>query len=115
MPVLNGAALGTISDADAYQVFGLQFIEKVENKWAELTHAVSEADFKTVARTAHWIRGTGGTVGLPRISELALELEQAARQSSATTVDAALKRLAQCLEQEKLRRTRNAEAAASEL
>jgi len=64
---------------EPFRSFALKFVEKVENSREKMALAMQTGDFEELARIAHWIKGTGGTVGLDRMTEIANSMEEALR------------------------------------
>jgi two-component system sensor kinase len=107
LPAVSDATTKRGSDLDVgidelnleepFKSFALEFIEKVESQNQELNDAVGSEDFASVARIAHWIKGTGGTVGLTRASELAKEMEKAARSRDAEALKTCVEQFWRCI------------------
>lgn len=55
------------------------FIEEIRRLTGELQEGVGKNDFEMVRMAAHSIKGMGGTMGLPEISVLGLEVENLAK------------------------------------
>ena len=56
------------------------FIEEIQRLTAELQEGVRSNDAEMVRIAAHSIKGMGGTIGLPEISVLGLEIEKRAKE-----------------------------------
>ena len=56
------------------------FIEEIQRLTAELQQGVRSNDAEMVRMAAHSIKGMGGTIGLPEISVLGLEIEKRAKE-----------------------------------
>ena len=56
------------------------FIEEIQRLTAELQEGVRSNDAEMVRMAAHSIKGMGGTIGLPEISVLGLEIEKRAKE-----------------------------------
>lgn len=56
------------------------FICEIQRLTAELQDGIGRSDGETVRLAAHSIKGMGGTMGLPEISVLGLEIEIIARE-----------------------------------
>jgi HPt (histidine-containing phosphotransfer) domain-containing protein len=56
------------------------FIEELQRLTAELQEGVRNNDSQMVRMAAHSIKGMGGTIGLPEISVLGLEIEKRAKE-----------------------------------
>ncbi len=102
---VQGSVNSARAELDPFHDLSLQFIQKVADRWDEMQQALAAGDFDSLSSAAHWIKGTGGTVGMPRVSELAADFERAARDGETESAQTALARLWQCLEQERKRRT----------
>ena len=57
-----------------------RFIPRLRDQLDSLQRAVEEHDFAEVAQIAHWLKGSGGTVGFTCFSEPAARLEISAKQ-----------------------------------
>jgi len=68
------------------------FIEEIQRLTSELQQGVRNNDADMVRMAAHSIKGMGGTIGLPEISVLGLEIEKRAKadrpQDAGPMVDA---------------------------
>ncbi len=58
--------------------FACEMIDRVTDALPSMLQACETENWDEIARQAHWIKGTGGTVGLDQLSELASECESAA-------------------------------------
>lgn len=56
------------------------FIEELRRLSAELEQGLANLDSEMVRMAAHSIKGMGGTIGLPEISVLGLEVENTAKE-----------------------------------
>ncbi|HSR88737.1 MAG TPA: Hpt domain-containing protein [Pontiella sp.] len=59
------------------------FIEEIQRLTAELREGVRNNDAEMVRIAAHSIKGMGGTIGLPEISVVGLEIEKRAKEDRA--------------------------------
>jgi HPt (histidine-containing phosphotransfer) domain-containing protein len=57
-----------------------EFVGRLEVKLAELTAAWKDGNASLVGEIAHWIKGSGGTVGFAAFTEPAATLERFAKQ-----------------------------------
>ena len=55
------------------------FIEEIRRLTGELQDGLSRSDYETVRLASHSIKGMGGTMGLPEISVIGLEIENLAK------------------------------------
>lgn len=69
------------------------FVEKLQGKLAEMQAAHGDADLDKLAELAHWLKGTGGTVGFDCLTEPATQLELSARRQRLDEVAECLQRL----------------------
>lgn len=56
-----------------------KFLQELDKHLGELEEAVENHDAETIARQAHWLRGSAGTVGFYSFSDPATSLENAAK------------------------------------
>lgn len=56
------------------------FIEEIVRLTAELQDGLAQHDVEIIRGAAHSIKGMGGTLGLPEVSVLALEIENKAKE-----------------------------------
>jgi len=66
-----------------FEAIAKQFVVRLEEKIQEMDQCAEEADFSSLAKHAHWLKGSGGTVGFTEFVEPAKELEEAAKQTDA--------------------------------
>ena len=59
-----------------------EFIETAENRMDEIQSSIVSHDATILERAAHSLRGSAGGIGALRLSALAAELEEDARQNS---------------------------------
>ncbi len=63
------------------------FAERFDQKLDEFHAALSGGDFEELSKLAHWLKGTGGTIGFPIITEKAAVLEQLVLDNPETRLD----------------------------
>ena len=63
------------------------FAERLDEKLDEFHAALSGGNFEELAKLAHWLKGTGGTIGFPIITEKAVVLEQLVLDNPETRLD----------------------------
>jgi len=66
-----------------FEAIAKQFVERLTEKLEQMQQCADEADFTSLAKHAHWLKGSGGTVGFTDFVEPAKALEAAAKQSDA--------------------------------
>lgn len=68
-----------LPDDPTFRGYAIRFLVKMENALPDILSSIDSADEEHVAELAHWIKGTGGMVGLQILTDLGLELHTAAR------------------------------------
>jgi histidine phosphotransfer protein HptB len=58
------------------------FLERREQDIAHLTDCISKSDFETVGRIGHKLHGNGGGFGFSMITQIGIELENAAKNKN---------------------------------
>ncbi|MDF7823970.1 Hpt domain-containing protein [Pontiellaceae bacterium B12227] len=71
------------------------FIEELVRLSGELQQGREENDMEMVRMAAHSIKGMGGTIGLPEISVLGLEIENTAKEDRLGDADPLISGLAE--------------------
>ena len=56
-----------------------RFVRKVHDALPEIMTAIDDTNGTTLSGLAHWIKGTGGTVGLPGLTDIGSELHAMAK------------------------------------
>ena len=80
-PALNESASIVSSlptDDPEFLAIILDYIDKLSEQVSAMDRSCEEQDFETLARLAHWLRGSGGTAGFDLLTKPAERLEQAA-------------------------------------
>lgn len=77
---------------DWMREYAVDFVLKVHGKLPELRESYETGDYDEVARQVHWLKGSGGTVGLGELTEIAKSCEQAVHASD---LDGILRRIDQ--------------------
>ena len=60
-----------------------QFVEELPGEAAAMRNALANGDFEGLRRTAHQLKGAGGSYGYPRLTDAALRVEQSAKAGDA--------------------------------
>lgn len=76
-----------------------QLVSKLVETLPISGHALDTLDAETVAEQAHWMKGTGGTVGLPVITTIGIALENAAKARDFETARRVVEQLNSTVEQ----------------
>ena len=72
-----------------------KFVIRLDEQLAAMEAAWNKRDFEELGELAHWLKGSGGTVGLDAFSEPAKELERRARAANEDQVEPLLRGLRQ--------------------
>ena len=75
---------------EAFATIAARFLERLDDELGTIRDAVAANDADLVAERAHWLKGSGGTVGYACLGEPALALELAAKAGDAPGMGAAL-------------------------
>ncbi len=67
-------------DDDDFRSVVSDFIDRLDDRLDFIESSCQQADFETVRSEAHWLKGSGGTVGLPILGAPAAQLEEAAKE-----------------------------------
>lgn len=76
-----------VDSGPRYRVIIERFVEKLDSQLVELRSAAKNQNYSRLAELAHWLRGSGGTVGFLEFTEPAIELEQAAKAGNQKIID----------------------------
>ncbi|TWT76612.1 Autoinducer 2 sensor kinase/phosphatase LuxQ [Planctomycetes bacterium CA13] len=68
-------------DDEDFRAITTDFIHRLGSRLDQIEIAIKANDFETVRSDAHWLKGAGGTVGLPAFNEPAKSLEEASKVS----------------------------------
>ncbi len=63
-----------------FEAIAKQFVVRLEDKLVEMQQCQDNGDMSMLAKHAHWLKGSGGTVGFMHFAEPAKKLENAAKQ-----------------------------------
>jgi HPt (histidine-containing phosphotransfer) domain-containing protein len=72
-------------DEPEFREIVAEFIPALHEKINSMAALLEAADFRMLAREAHWLKGSGGTVGFAEFYQPAMELETAARAGNERT------------------------------
>ena len=70
-----------------------KFVTRIPQELNAMNEALETKDFQRLAELAHWLKGSGGTVGFPAFTAPATALEQSAREKRTDDIEAALAEL----------------------
>jgi PAS domain S-box-containing protein len=70
-----------------------KFVGRMRERFNEIGHALQRQDHEEIAKFAHWLKGSAGTVGYDAFTALAAELEKAAKAGEAQRVEATFQEL----------------------
>ena len=87
-PVIEAKLVSTLpADFPELDLLVTEFAEHLDQKLDEFHAALNSHDFQELAKLAHWLKGTGGTIGFPVITEKAAVLEQLTLDNPETRLD----------------------------
>ena len=69
----------TLPGDPVFRDFATRFVQKVSDSLPEIESAIENADAEKLSNLAHWIKGTGGTVGLNGLTEIGRDLHTFAK------------------------------------
>jgi HPt (histidine-containing phosphotransfer) domain-containing protein len=81
------------ADDPEFHAIVTEFRDCLAGHLGSMRRAVDVGDFNELGRLAHWLKGTGGTVGFTVLSQQATRLQQLAEQQSAGAIATALAEL----------------------
>ncbi len=61
-----------------FRDFATRFVRKVHDAMPEILLTIQKADGIRLSELGHWLKGTGGTVGLQGLTEIGMELQESA-------------------------------------
>lgn len=73
--------------------YAVELVHKVHLQMPELHQALRLGDLSRIAKHAHWLKGSGGTVGLPDLSEIARCCEDAINEHEPVDVADSIRRI----------------------
>lgn len=68
-----------------------KFVERLNEQFIVMDEAVAKQNWKDVGDIAHWLKGSAGSVGFNGFTEIAAELEAAARNESVDQIEPCIK------------------------
>jgi HPt (histidine-containing phosphotransfer) domain-containing protein len=92
---MDGASLsGQLSDIEsdllstnpALRPIVVKFLPRLQEQLVAMDSAIKASDYNELAALAHWLKGSGGTVGFAVFTEPAARLEASAKASDAAAV-----------------------------
>ncbi len=66
----------------AFRPIILRFVSRLDSQIDKLERAIADDDFTEIANLAHWLKGSGGTVGFDAFTEPAAEMETYAKNKN---------------------------------
>lgn len=76
--VVNGRIYSSlVADNPRFQLIAERFIKKLGNEIELMDEQLQRREWEALAAKAHWLKGSGGTVGFDQLSDPAKSLEQA--------------------------------------
>lgn len=80
-------------DDDDYREIVIDFVERLDVRLMGMVSLVKKKSFEELGNEAHWLKGAGGTVGFPALTQPATDLMKAARENEAEASQNALRAL----------------------
>lgn len=74
-----------------FESIAKQFVVRLEDQCQEMRACLDSGEFDALAKLAHWLKGSGGTVGFADFAEPAKALELAAKQNDADSANTHLR------------------------
>ena len=71
-----------------------QFVVRLDEQLVVMRSDLAKGQFDSLSKHAHWLKGSGGTVGFSDFKDPALALEIAAKENNANECDEILKKIA---------------------
>ncbi len=84
---------------DWLRQYAVDLVTRIHSQWPGIREAHIHSDHEALRQKLHWIKGSGGTVGLGRLSQLAESCEHASQHSDASELDRKLEEIECYLEQ----------------
>ena len=85
---------------ERFRSIAVKFVAKLDVQLVQMKHVLDNNDFNALADLAHWLKGSGGSVGFAIFTEIALALEKAAQaknvsdcESLISTIDEIYRRI----------------------
>lgn len=89
--VAEGPIYSTMAQQNPkFEAIARQFVGRLEEQLATMQQCLDERDFDALAKLAHWLKGSGGTVGFAEFAEPARALELAAKDEDAESAQSRL-------------------------
>jgi CheY-like chemotaxis protein len=85
--------ISTLGDDPTFQRIIGVFIQTLDNNMEKMEAAYRDKDWEELASLAHWLKGSGGTVGFPAFTEPAQALEKAAKEMKPNSAGEMLDRI----------------------
>lgn len=77
-------------DDDELREIVVDFVQRLDSRLDGMKEMLADADFESIGSEAHWLKGAGGTVGFPMLTDPAIALEQAAGNNDLEMAEAIL-------------------------
>lgn len=83
----------TVPKDPFFRGLSIDLIAKITEAMPTIHAAMDSGDMDAIQDQAHWMKGTGGTVGLPSITQLGARLEESARKGDINAIPLTLEEL----------------------
>lgn len=86
IPQQSEAPIHTTLPVDDEEICAVvaDYVARLDARLAGMQAAIESVDFETLRSEAHWLKGSGGTVGFAELTQPAIELENAAKDHDLT-------------------------------
>lgn len=81
-------------DDEDFRQIAKEFYDRLSNQLKEMKSQFEIGDYAELARTAHWLKGSGGTAGFDVFTPLAKQLEVAASSNDSAAAKAFINEIA---------------------
>ncbi len=95
VPALTSSARNRVLPDNWLREFACDLINRVETTLPLMLQSYDDGNFAELTRQVHWIKGTGGTVGLNQLSDLATQCENSIRAVDPLLIHQALQEIQQ--------------------
>ncbi len=104
-PELSDSSADGVLPSDWLRSFALELVDRVTGVLPSMYQATDVGDLDEIARHLHWIKGSGGTVGLERLSDLAVIGEEALAEANLEDVLQTVQEIERFIVQAKLEKS----------
>ncbi len=86
-PIVDTPVVSRLAEQNpAFRPIIMRFVSRLESQLVSMEQAIAVNDFTEVANIAHWLKGSGGTVGFEIFTEPAAEMERHAKNNDGSNL-----------------------------